>query len=186
MSTHSACNIFSTAIAEVPNKQSVYRSIIPPNPDDLHSTPTSNMVASDVLFNHNSATYENKIGSTSINENIRSGLLSLGHRIHLLSPASSSNAASSQSCGASMDTIREQSRHQVHSQACMHTRILDRLYSDNSNRFGLAHLRRRSDHREIKGIGQSRGRDRRGEDTLWTSSRDDELGQFKFGPLVQH
>ena len=83
------------------------------------------------------------IGPSDNTNRIKRGLLGLGHRIHSLSPASSSNAASSQSCGASMFTSREQSRHQTHSQACMHMRILDRSYPDNSKRFCLAHLCRK-------------------------------------------
>ena len=111
-----------------------------------------------------------------------SNSLGLGHRIHLLVPASSSNAASSQSCGASTLTSREQSRHQTHLQACIHTKSLERLYSDSSKRFGLVHLQRQVvREREIGHEGYWG----KAKDIPWTSSRDDELGQLKVDPLIQ-
>ena len=140
------------------------------------------MVASNVLFNHNPATWKANIRSACGGKTIISNSLGLGHRIHLLVPASSSNAASSQSCGASTVTSREQSRHQTHLQACMHTKSLERLYSDSSKRFGLVHLLREVIRRRGIGIGRCWGND---DDPPWTSSRNDKLGQLKVDPLIQ-
>ena len=140
------------------------------------------MVAPNVLFNHNPTTCKANIRSACGGKTIISNALGLGHRIHLLVPASSSNAASSQSCGASTVTSREQSRHQIHLQACMHTKSLDRLYSDSSKRFGLVHLRRKVIRKRERGVGRDWEKD---EDTPWTSSRNDKLGQLKVDPLIQ-
>jgi hypothetical protein len=87
------------------------------------------MIAADILFHHYSAAYrlqhqDKKYEGMTMPER---DVLGRGQRIQLLSPAKSSSAASSQSCGASMFTLREQSRHQAPSQPCMQMRILDRL-----------------------------------------------------------
>lgn len=108
------------------------------------------MVAPSVLLNHNPATCETNIEPTRSTKQIQRDLLGLGHRIHFRSPASSSKTASSQSCGVSTEASREQSRHQTHSQPCVHIRSLDRLYSANSKRFGLVHLRRKDVRRREK------------------------------------